>query len=76
VKGNTINCVKIKPYGTAHWLFTNFKKAHDSIRKDFLHNILIEFGTPMKRIKLEKCVEMKPSLSRGLCGLRRRSAIF
>jgi len=28
-----------------------------------LHNIPIHFAMPVKKVKLEKCVEMKPSLS-------------
>ena len=37
-----------------HQLFTDFKKAYDSVRKEVLHNILIEFGTPMKMVRLIK----------------------
>jgi hypothetical protein len=29
-------------------LFINFKKAYDSVRREVLYNILIEFGIPMK----------------------------
>jgi hypothetical protein len=35
-------------------LFTNFKKAYDSGRKEVLHNTVIEFGIPMKMIRLIK----------------------
>jgi hypothetical protein len=31
-----------------HQLFIDFKKAYDSVRREFLYNILIEFGIPMK----------------------------
>ena len=31
-----------------HQLFTDFKKAYDSVRKEVLYNILMEFGTPRK----------------------------
>jgi hypothetical protein len=31
--------------GTVHQLFIGFKKAYDSVRKEVLYNILIEFGT-------------------------------
>ena len=37
-----------------HQLFTDSKKAYDSVRKEVLHNILIEFGTPMKMVRLIK----------------------
>jgi hypothetical protein len=29
-------------------LFIDFKKAYDSVRREVLYNILIEFGIPMK----------------------------
>jgi hypothetical protein len=35
-------------------LFTDFKKAYDSVRREVLHNILIEFGIPMKQVRLIK----------------------
>ena len=38
-----------------HQLFIDFKKAYDSVRKEDLFNILIEFGIPMK---LERLIEM------------------
>jgi hypothetical protein len=28
-----------------HQLFTEFKKAYDSVRREVLHNVLTEFGT-------------------------------
>jgi hypothetical protein len=31
-----------------------FKKAYDSVRKEVLYNILIEFGVPMKLVRLIK----------------------
>ena len=37
-----------------HQLFIDFKKAYDSVRREVLHNILIEFGIPMKLVKLIK----------------------
>jgi hypothetical protein len=30
--------------------FIDFKKAYDSVRREVLYNILIEFGVPMKSI--------------------------
>jgi len=35
-------------------LFIGFKKAYDSVRKEVLYNILIEFDIPMKLVKLIK----------------------
>jgi hypothetical protein len=38
--------------GTVHQLFIDFKKAYDSVRRDALYNILIEFGIPRKLVGL------------------------
>jgi hypothetical protein len=35
-----------------HQVFIDFKKADDSVRRDVLYNILIEFGVPMKLVRL------------------------
>jgi hypothetical protein len=35
-----------------HQLFIDFKKAYDSVRRVVLYNILIEFGVPMKLVRL------------------------
>ena len=41
-----------------HQLFIDFKKAYDSVRMGVLYNILIEFGTPMKMVRLiKKCLK-------------------
>ena len=37
-----------------HQLFTDFKKAYDSVRREALYNILIEFGIPKKLVRLIK----------------------
>jgi hypothetical protein len=39
---------------TVHQLVIHFKKANDSVRKEVLYNILIEFGVPMKLVRLIK----------------------
>jgi hypothetical protein len=38
--------------GTVHQLFIDFKKAYDSVRREALYNILIEFGIPRKLVEL------------------------
>jgi hypothetical protein len=40
--------------GTVHQLFIDFKKAYDSVRREALYNILIEFGIPRKLVGLIK----------------------
>jgi hypothetical protein len=32
--------------------YIDFRKAYDSVRREVLYNILIEFGVPMKLIRL------------------------
>ena len=45
-----------------HQLFMDFKKAYDSVRREVLYNILIEFGIPMKLVRLLKiCLNEKYS---------------
>jgi hypothetical protein len=39
---------------TVHQLFADFKKAYDSVRREVLYNILIEFGVPKKLVRLIK----------------------
>jgi hypothetical protein len=39
---------------TVHQLFIDFKKAYDSVRREVLYSILIEFGVPMKLVRLIK----------------------
>ena len=37
-----------------HQLFIDFKKVYDSVRREVLNNILIEFGIPVTPIRLIK----------------------
>jgi hypothetical protein len=37
-----------------HQLFIDFKKDYNSVRREVLHNIFIEFGIPMKLVRLIK----------------------
>jgi hypothetical protein len=40
--------------GTVHQLFIDFKKAHDSIKREVLYNNLLEFGIHKKPVRLIK----------------------
>jgi hypothetical protein len=35
-----------------HQLFIDFKKVYDSVRKEVLYNIFVEFGVPKKLVRL------------------------
>jgi hypothetical protein len=39
---------------TVHQLFINFKKDYDSVGREVVYNIFIEFGVPMKLVRLIK----------------------
>jgi hypothetical protein len=40
-----------------HQLFIDFKKAYDSVKREVLYNILLEFGIPKKLVRLiKKCL--------------------
>ncbi|KAJ4429701.1 hypothetical protein ANN_21903 [Periplaneta americana] len=40
--------------GTVHQLFIDFKKAYDSVKREVLYDILIEFGIPKKLVRVIK----------------------
>jgi hypothetical protein len=40
--------------GMVHQLFIDFKKAYDSIKREVLYNILVEFCIPKKLVRLIK----------------------
>jgi hypothetical protein len=37
--------------GTVHQLFMDFKKVYDSVKREVLYSILIEFGIPRKLVR-------------------------
>jgi hypothetical protein len=39
---------------TLHQIFVDFKKEYNSVRREVLYHILIEFGVPMKLVVLIK----------------------
>jgi hypothetical protein len=52
-----IFCIRQKKWEyneTVHQLFIDFKKAYDSVRREVLYSILVEFGVPMKLVRLIK----------------------
>ena len=48
-----------------HQLFIDFKKAYDSVRREVLYNILMEFGIPKKLIRLIKICLIETQQSPG-----------
>jgi hypothetical protein len=40
--------------GMVHQLFIDFKKAYDSVKREVLYNILLEFGITKKPVRLIK----------------------
>jgi hypothetical protein len=54
-------CKKWEYNETLLQLFMDFKKAYDSVRREVLYKILIEFGVPMKLVRLiEMCLNETP----------------
>ena len=50
-----------------HQLFIDFKKAYDSVRREVLYKILIEFGIRKKLVRLIK-MSLTETYSRGRVG--------
>jgi hypothetical protein len=44
---------------TVHQLFIDIKEAYDSVRREVLYNILIEFGVPIKMCLNETYIEVR-----------------
>jgi hypothetical protein len=61
--------VRCKYNGKEHKLFVDFKIIYDSVRKEVLYNILIEFGVPIKLVKLIK-MSLNETYSRDSEGSR------
>jgi hypothetical protein len=48
---------KLEYNGMVHQLFINFKKACNSVKREVLYNILLEFGIPKKLVRpIELCL--------------------
>jgi hypothetical protein len=45
---------KLEYNGMVLQLFIDFRKAYDSVKREVLHNILLEFGIPKKLVRLIK----------------------
>jgi hypothetical protein len=50
-----------------HHLFIDFKKSYDSVRREVLYNILIEFRVPKKLVRIIKMC-LTETCSRGRVG--------
>jgi hypothetical protein len=44
--------------GMVHQLYIDFKKAYNSVKREVLYNVLLEFGIPKKLVRL---IKMKPT---------------
>jgi hypothetical protein len=61
--------------GTEHQLSIDFKKAYDSVRREILYNILIEYGIPRKLVVLIKMC-LNETYSRVCTGKNLTSLLF
>jgi hypothetical protein len=48
ILNNIFYGIKWEYIDTVHQLFTGFKTAYDSVRRELLYNILLEFGVPIE----------------------------
>jgi hypothetical protein len=62
--------------GTVHQLFIDFKKAPDSVRREVLYNILIDFGIPRKQVGLIQMCSTKPTVQCVQASLKHRRFLF
>ena len=51
--------------GTVHQLYLDFKKAYDSVKREKLYSILLEFGIPKKLRLIRMCLNGTKSRVRG-----------
>ena len=49
-----VKCLRKNGNEAVQQLFIDFKKAYDSVRREALYDILIEFGIPKKLVRLIK----------------------
>jgi hypothetical protein len=59
---------------TVHHLLVDFKKAYDSVTKEVLYNIHIEFGAPVKLVRLVMC--LNETCGKSLWGGKHLSDMF
>jgi hypothetical protein len=53
-RGSRIENLNGNIHRIVHQIFVDFKKAYDLVTREVLYNILIEFGIPMKLVRLIK----------------------
>jgi hypothetical protein len=66
---------KLEYNETVHQKFIDFKKAHDSVRREEMFNILIEFWVPMKFVQLIK-ICLYETYSKACIGKHLSDSVF